>query len=249
MSIALSTLLYAGFRVAGVTDRPGRTPSLDQYADAIAILNRMIGIWNIDRDKIFTVEVDAYTLTAGKKTYQIGPGGADFPAAARPIEIETANIIVNTTTPVVREPMALLTQPEWAAIQLQDVSGTIPGSLYNDRGNPFSTLYIYGQALAAYQLELYTWQPLQTFAATTDLVVLPPGYEEAIVWNLGIRLAAAFPTQSKIVPKADEFARESLLAIESKNAPAPTMKCDSAIIAASGHRRGGDVYAYLGNTW
>ena len=249
MSILLSSVLSASLRVAGITLAPGRTPSTDQSAEAIQILNRMIGSWDIDRDKIFTVEIDAYTLTPGKKTYQIGPGAADFGAALRPVEIESANIIVNTTNPVVREPVRLLTPLEWAAIQLQDITGTIPWALYNDEGNPFSTLYLYGQALAAYQLELFTWQQLQVFAATTDAVVLPPGYEHAIVWNLALLLAATYPAQANIRPEARDIAWDALNAIQAKNAPAPPMKVDAAITRADGGRRGGDYYAYLGNDW
>lgn len=242
--VALSTLLYAAFRIAGITDRPGRTPSADQFADAIPTLNRMLGLWNIDQLLILGISINAYTLTAGKKTYQIGPGGADFPAAARPIEIDRANIIVNTTTPVVREPVCLLTPRQWAAIAVQDIPGTIPWSLYNDGGTPFATLYLYGQALTTYQLELFTWQPIPSFAALTDQVILPPGYEEAIVWNLAIRLAAMFPTQQKIIAKADIFARDALTAIESFNSLPTTMRCDEAIVRAGGRGRGFDYYGY-----
>ena len=252
MSVELSTLLYAAFRIAGITDRPGRTPSTDQIGDAIPTLNRLLGSWDIDRSKIFTIEIDAYDLVPGQKTYQIGPGGADFPAALRPTEIENANIIVNTTSPVVREPVHLLTSREWAAIQLQDISGTIPWALYNDyamAGSGYSTLYLYGQALATYQLELFTWQQLQKFVSPSDSVLFPNGYEHAIVWNLALLIAASFPTQAKIMPEARVVAWDALNAIQGKNATAPTMKVDPAIVNAGGGRRGGDYKADLGNDW
>lgn len=240
----LQTLLYAAFRIAGVTDRPGRTPSIDQFGDAIPTLNRMLGLWSIDPLRITGIVINAYPLVPGQKTYQIGPGGADFPAAARPIEIQSANVIVNTTTPVVREEIRLITPQQWAAISVQDIPGTIPWALYNDAGTPYSTLYLYGQALTTYQLELFTWQAIPSFAAVTDIVVLPPGYEEAIVWNLAIRLAAVFPTQQQMNPRAEIFARDALSAIESFNSLPTTMKCDPAIVRAGGGRAF-DYYAYL----
>jgi hypothetical protein len=243
--VQLSTLLYAAFRIAGITDRPGRTPSTDQINDAIPTLNRMIGLWNIDRLIIFGAAIDAYTLVPGQKIYQIGPGAADFPNAVRPTKISRANIIYNTVSPVVREPVRLLSDTEWAEVQLQDIPGTIPWALYLDDGVPFSTFYLYGQALAAYQLELYTWKQMSTFAAATDQAILPSGYEEAIVWNLAIRIAAMFPTQQKIIAKADEFARQALAAIERINAVKPVMRCDPAITHASGNRARSDYYAYL----
>ncbi len=248
MAIALSTLLYGAFRVAGITDRPGRTPSTEQYADAIAILNRMIGSWNVDRLKIYSLNISAYNLTAGKKSYQIGPGATDF-NTMRPVTIESANIIVNTTTPVVRFPCELLSDAQWAAIQVQDIPGTIPWALYSDGGNPIATLYLYGQPLTTYQLELYTWQAIPTFAAITDSVVLPPGYEEAIVYNLAVRIAVSFPTQAQISPEAGQIARDALMAIESINAPTPIMKCDGAVLGVGRRRRTGNIYGYLGNNF
>jgi hypothetical protein len=59
-------------------------------------------------------------------------------------------------------------------------------------------------------------------------VVLPLGYEEAIVCNLAVKLAKHFRTQTTITPEMISDAARSLAFIESRNAQAPKLKNDAA---------------------
>lgn len=247
--VALSTLLYSAFRIAGVTDRPGRTPSNEQFADAIPMTNRMLGSWQCDRLKIYDQSIDSYPLVSNQKVYTLG-NGAVTPtnlSTLRPEMITQANIVVNNVSPYVRFQLNLLTDQQNAAICVQDIPGTIPWALYNDGGYPYCTLSLYGQPLTTYLLETYTWEALPSFTATTDMVILPPGYENAITLNLGVLIAASFPTQSHMSPLTPQLAREALAAIKSVNAPSPIMACDGAIVAVGQRRGRNNYYGYLGN--
>jgi hypothetical protein len=214
-----SGLLYPALRKAAITLGPQRTPSPAQFQDAIDELARLTGSLNCDRLFIYSLDILALPLTAGKKTYTIGqdPTGvmtADW-NAPRPQGITEANVISNE----IRYPVAVLTPQTWAAITLQDVAGTIPEAIYNDRAYPLSTIYVYGQAMANTTLELYAWHQIPTFTALTDVVLLPPGYEDALVLNLAVRLAPHF---QRIIPDdVRQQARESLMRLESLNAPQP----------------------------
>jgi hypothetical protein len=215
-------ILYPALRKAGITLGPQRTPSLAQYQDAIEELNRLVGSLSCDRLFIYTRTNALFPLT-GASSYTIGASAdpnivPDFDGP-RPQFIESANIVSGDATFVIRYPMAILTDLQWAKIGLLPLPGSIPQSLYNDRGYPLSTLYLWGAPMPGYWLELFSWQLVPQFVSPDDQVLLPPGYEDAVVLNLAVRMAPHF--QRQVPPDVREDARKALMRIESINAPQP----------------------------
>jgi hypothetical protein len=216
-----SGLLYPALRKAAVTLGPQRTPSAAQFQDAIEELNRLTGSLNCDRLNIYSNQRQEFPLEAGRKTYTVGqdPTGqsiADFDVP-RPQGIEAANIL--SGSPELRYAVAPLTVLQWPQIRMQDMGMTIPEALYNDRGYPLSTLYLYGQPMAGCRLELFSWVLIPAFDTVSDVVLLPPGYEDALVLNLAVRLAPHF--QRVLDQNVREDARIALMRLESINAPQP----------------------------
>jgi hypothetical protein len=227
-------ILYPALRKAGITLGPQRTPSPAQYQDAIEELNRLVGSLSCDRLFIYSKFDLIFPLT-DSKTYTIGASAdpniaADFDAP-RPEAIEAANIIMANGQAPLRYPLAIVTDLQWSKIRLQDIPNTIPEVLYNDRGYPLSTLFLWGQPMPGCSLELFYWQLVPQFLTPDDQVLLPPGYEDALVLNLAIRLAPHF--QRVIPPEVREDARLSLMRLESINAPRPVADT-SALCSGSG---------------
>src|SRR5215510_4221384 len=191
-------LLYPALRKAGVTIGPQRKPSPAQFQDCIDELNRLIGSLNCDRLFIYSLDVQQYPLTAGKTSYTIGqdPSGvqiADWDAP-RPQMITMANIV--GTGGQTRDPVSVLTPEEWSKIR-QPGTGAVRG-IYNDRAAPLSRIYLNGTPGAGSSLELYTWHSVPRASSLTDAVILPDGYEDALVLNLSCRLAPQF--QKRVDP-------------------------------------------------
>lgn len=215
-------MLYPALRKAGVTLGPSRTPSPAQFQDAIDELNRLAGSLNCDRLFIYSTETNAYPLDPVKASYTIGQSPdpsaiADF-AASRPQLIQSANIIYGPQ-PVLRYPLALATDLQWAKIRLQTISNTIPEVLYNDRAAPVSTLYLWGQPATGQSLELFTWTQVPLFLTINDAVLLPMQYVDAFVLNLAVRLAPHF--QRAVDQDVRNDAQKALMRLESINAPQP----------------------------
>jgi len=218
-------IIYAALRKAGVTLGPQRTPSPAQQEDGLEELGRLVGSLNCDRLFIFTIQILTLTLTAGKKVYTIGidPQGlvqADFPYT-RPQAIDQANVILTYNNPPIRLPVSVLTPQQWSSITLQDIPNMIPQACYIDQNWPIANLYVWGQPWQAMDLELYVWSYVQTFFQTTDVLVLPPGYNDALTLNLACRLAPHF--QRIVDPDLRGQAREALMRVESLNAPRPIL--------------------------
>lgn len=225
--IQVNDLIYAALRKAAITLGPQRTASPAQSQDALDELRRLTGSLNCDRLFIFTRTNYIFPLT-GQKTYTIGqdPSGnsptADFDVP-RPQLIEEANVIIFPGNS--RRPLFLATEQQWSKIRVQDIPNAVPEVLYNDRAYPISTLYLWGQPMNGYQLELFVWSPVPTYTSLGDMVILPTQYEDALVLNLAVRLVTHFPlnpsTPRQVDPNLYQQARESLMRLESINAPQP----------------------------
>ena len=71
----------------------------------------------------------------------------------------------------------------------------------------------------------------------SDVVVIPSGYEDALVLNLAVRLAPHF--QKEVHPDVRQQARESLMRLESLNAPQPIASLDNWGSCGCGDAYGG----------
>jgi hypothetical protein len=203
---------------------PGQGPNTDDSADALFVLNAMVEAWNIDRTAIYTIRRDVYNLTGGQQVYTIGPGG-DF-NVARPLQIENAGLII---TDGVEYPMALMDSDGWARINVKNVGSNFPEGLYNDKAFPISNLSLWPMPQTGFQLALYTWSVLAQFSAVSDEVVFPPGYADALRYNLAVRLGIEWgrPARAEVL----DLARTSLARIKRKNLPRPLLGMDPALVS------------------
>lgn len=230
----LSDLAYAALRVANVIHRARRNPPIEIQNDCLEIFNRMVGTWSNVTLNIFEELISSITLTAGQQTNTIGPGG-NF-NQARPIRILHANLIISPGPPATRRPIKPLSPEEWAAKRVQAVNGP-PLHVYDDYASPLSTLYWWPIPDQNYAAELFTPNQIPTATALSNLIQLPPGYEEAIVHNLALRIAAQFPEQAAVNADARRIARESLDAIQSRNTRSPRQVNDAWRLGRGGRGR------------
>lgn len=243
IGVPLSSILGRAYRIAGITKWVGTTPQADWFTEAIAECNAMLGTLNNCRLNIFTLAIDAFPIGGGKKAFTIGPG-ADFDMPY-PTEIDKGVIVLSATTAgaVRMPPMHQMTDEEWANVGLQDVPNGVPLAFWFDHaydpGTGWGTVNLWTQTTQAYLVEWWTWQSIPTFAAPTDLVALPGGYEDWLVYNLAERLAALNPHQAKMSADAYRIARTTRAAIQHINSPDPKhMISDSAGVGeASGTGR------------
>ena len=261
VGVTLASIVQRAYRIAGITKWVGTTPQDDWFAEAIAEMNAMIGGLNCSRMNIFTITTRSFPISGGTKIFNIGPGavpttvgGVNYGAfdMPRPQQI-TAGVIIlaNSSPPVRMPPMYPMNDAEWSYITLQDIPNGIPLAFYYDgsfdRSTGWSKVYLWPQTSYAYAVEWYFWEAIPTFAAKTDQVALPPGYEDLLVYCLAERLYNLNPLQSKMTAEAHRQARMSLATIQSYNAPEPKPYWNDA--ADVGKSRGSGHFDYrIGTT-
>lgn len=223
--MTVQELIYDALRLIGALN-VGEGPSSAEHSEDLRALNNMLDTWNTERLNVFRVVRTAYTLATSKEIYTMGTGG-DI-NAARPVKIELAGVMIDD----IEQPLSVIGQQAYADIRLKTLSGSIPEGLYDDRAFPSTNLHLWPIPPAGTVIVLYTWQALSSFAALSDTVSLPPGYTEAITYNLALRLAPRY-RDSLVSPYVMETAREAKANIKRLNAQTPILRCEPVIAERS----------------
>jgi hypothetical protein len=129
--------------------------------------------------------------------------------------------------------VTIINNQEWASISQKSTRSSFPTKLYVEGSYPLATLSLWPVPSEVNNLILYTKKPLAQFASVNDVVSLPPGYEDAIVNNLAVRLAPEFG--KPLDPLIMAFADKSLASIKRKNIKPVYMKSDTSGMASGGH--------------
>lgn len=209
-------------------------PTPDESADVLARLQDLGDSWAAERLSIFQVVRTLFPLVSGQQTYSIGPGG-NFDIA-RPVWIQDAGIISNNNPSQPLElPMTILSDDDWASLSIKNVATSLSWYLYYDyafnasgRGN-VSVWPI--PNVSTLQVALYVPTPVLTFPSLGTTITFPPGYAEAIRYNLAVRLCPEWGRP--LDPVVAQMAVETYARIERANKRLQRLGVDPALYAAS----------------
>lgn len=217
-----STMIVHALQMIGEKEISATLSSAEEMS-YLAKLNMMMESWSIDRLMIYQIIQESFALTTSTGTYTIGSGGAFN--TTRPIKITNAFVRSGTTD----YQLKIIPVDSYNMIPQKTVDGSYPTELYYDTGfaSSLATIYLYPEPSAGLTLYIDSWKQLQTFALISTTVVLPPGYELAIISNLAIFLSAGFRS---VQPEVIKIARDSLAAIQRLNAPVLIARLDPGLI-------------------
>lgn len=231
-----SDLIRSSLRLIGQLG-PGRAPNGSEITDALFILNSMLEAWSIEHLMVYTVERAAYPLT-GAGSYTIGPNGVfNVP---RPVRIETA--AYTYAGGPYEYPVEVMTDQRFQ--QGGGPTGLGDVGIYYDNKFPLATIYIRPPNTQATSLALYTWQQLRQVTDECKTVAFPPGYADAIRYNLAVRCC---PEWGKM-PRADvaDMAIQSKANIKSFNMQPVVMDASDGGALACGCGCGSGYNIYTG---
>lgn len=219
-------LITASLRLIGAV-APGESVAASEATDGFAALNRMISSWSTESLLIYAKVRRVHTLTTGDQQYTVGPTGADF-TAPRPLKVEEALIRDESQTPAIESPVRIVSLAEWTEILLKEFGNSTPTDVYFEGTYPSETLNLYPKPSANLKLVLWSHEPLTEIATLDTTIALPPGYEEALIYNLSIRLA---PEYGKMVPDpVVAVANESKASLKRMNHRPRYLRADEALL-------------------
>jgi len=177
--------------------------------DALATLNQMVDAWGTEKLTIPFVARDVYDVVADQQTYTIGRDSADLDADRPPMGLEGAGLLLNASTPAVEISRHVMTDDEYQALTIKDLSSTLFTDVYYNATYPNGTIFLWPNPnTAVNSLVLYTSRPVAQFANLTNQYILPNAYVAALRFNLAIDLAPEWaPKGSGIDPVIVQQAR------------------------------------------
>jgi len=228
----VQTLVNRSFRLLGVI-ASGETPAAAESSDALTALNAMLDSWRNDKLLVYANKDIAVTLINGTATYTIGETGGTVDTS--PVDVES--IYVRQSN--VDYPLKPITDENYQNKAAKSVTADIPSEYLFTHTHPNATITLYPVPTVANTMYVRVRTPLAALALT-DTFALPPGYEDAIVYNLALRLYPEFPTL-QINPTVVKIAQDSLASVKRINAR-PFIAV-TQLAGLLGSRRTHDIYA------
>jgi len=160
-------------------------PTAAQVDDALKQVNRMLYSWSSQRNGIYAITTESFDLSSGVADYTYGSGG-DFDAV-RPIQILDCWYRDNGSDYTVLE----TTHHNFARITDKSLQGSPDVFLLKDE-YPKAQVTFYPVPDDSYGIHFHVWKPLNQYTNSANDLNLPPEYEEAVEWNLALRLAPRY---------------------------------------------------------
>ena len=176
-------LIKAAYANLGIVEA-GNDLSPELYEQGRQSLNAMLGAWSKKRLVINGIVSESFPLVVGQSVYTIGVGGnfnTAWPFSILAAYIRDANGIDYSVNIITRE--------QYNSISVKSVDGR-PEYLFYDPQHPIGVIrFFYVPDDNTDTIYLDCQKVITSFASIDDAITLPPEYEEAIEYNLSMRLS------------------------------------------------------------
>lgn len=237
MSTTVQTIVTQAFFDLGAT-ASGAAPSDAESADGLLRLNQMLASWSAEGDTVFNQVMQSFNLTAGTSSYTLGASGTfattgglrphkvtswratfgdmmkggpvlaldEFGAAASAYQAQLAELAIKAALEGLVSTVA------------SPLSVPIPSLVGADTAYPLINIRVAPvPSNAGGAIELAYWTGITAFSSLNDTVTLPPEFEDALHFNLAVRLSPQYSRASGLDPALAANAQNTKAAIVQQN--------------------------------
>lgn len=205
MSETAQTLIKSALRVIGAL-ATGETPTNDELNDGLQAMQFMFRHWSAKNIRLYYITKTTHTL--GSSTYYTIGSGGDMDET-RPVSIRGGYVTDSNSFDHV---LTIIDERRYNSLSLKSLTGT-PEYLWYSPEYPLGKIYLW--PIGGGTLNLDCLKPLSEPTLITSSISFPPEYDEAIKYNLAIRLA---PEYGKAVSQeVKELAISNMRDIEDRN--------------------------------
>lgn len=230
MSTATTIINDALLEIGVLADN--ETPTSTMSQGGLRALNRLMNLWSNNQAFAYVASTVSKALT-GQASFTVGPTGDVI--TDRPISVDTAFVIRDGIT----YPVEVTDNQKWDTISYKAATGANTSIVYYAAEVPNGIVNVWPLATGC-TLNLRVTNLVDSFPDLVTDVVMPPGYEEALIKNLAVNLAPSY--KATVSPLTMTAAKTSLATVQKTNTVIPTLSIDSSLMGY----RGGSLPAFLG---
>lgn len=201
----------------------GESLSPSEAQIALRIMNDLIDEWSTRTPFSPFVSRERFAMITDKGApedpYTIGIGGdLDTQRPQTQNNIVQANLILTTTTPEVRVPLAIMSDQIYDGASVPGTGSVQPTALYYNPtyDNDLGSLFLYPVPTVNYnELELFLQKSVSEFANLTTSYYLPSGLRRALKFNVALEAQTSF--SRVLAASAVRSAQSSLSAFRRAN--------------------------------
>lgn len=184
MSLRKINALSMGEGLLAVQEIPG-----SQYSDMLITLQVMLRSWSQSKINVYSSKRESVSLIPSQSLYTWGVGGNIN--SERPHKILSAFVRDVNGSDV---PVEIISENQYNSIAVKSSTGR-PCYLFFQPEYPLVNVYLYPTPDISETLWISSLKPFteaSSFSSVSDNIAFPTNYEEAIIYNLAIRLAPDF---------------------------------------------------------
>lgn len=240
MSTTAATIIAGALGLIGKVD-PEETPGAAMMADGFRRLNLMMGSWSTQGLTIPVTTRQVFPLVAGKggpsNPYTMGPNG-NF-NTTRPQALTYAALILGASLPsIVEVPLSPYTEDGYNALPIKELQNAQPtGIYYSDTfAGGLGTVQLWPVPNTTLNTLALTWkQQLGLFTSLTASYDLPEGGDEAVEYQLALRLTRVYSVPLGVLEELKQIAGPSFDAFQRSNVEIVDLSNDFAVNARSAY--------------
>lgn len=216
---------------------PGESLSAPLGAIGLERFKNQLDSWQADRLSLAVQARVMFTLPSGTSSVTIGTGGSVVTTPATttaPMWLDTVNYINPGSDPEQEVPVGIMDRDTYAGLTIKELGSALPLQCFYQRSNTtaLGTLFVWPQVTQNVEMVLYSPQGVGVPTTLDSVVVGPPGYAEAFLYELALRLCR--PTGTAIPEWLPEQAASAMRTMKRPNVIPGRLGVDPATTMTTG---------------
>lgn len=213
----------------------GEDMTATQGARALLRAQNMIDGWQAKR-LLNPVQLrTVFVLTSGTSTVTLGPTGGTV-TMPRPVWIDAVNYLIPASSPAVESPIAIMGRDQYNALSIKALTSALPTQCFYQTSldTVLGSLFFWPQVTQNVSIALYTPQPIGVPTTLASILTGPPGWQEAFMYQLAIRLVNPFGLDVANFPLLPGLAKSALDTIQMVTVMPGSLGVDAALVPIGG---------------
>ena len=213
--------------------QPGEDPDSAQMNQGLRSTQRMLDAWGVDRLTFAKQLRTTFTLTSGTSTVTLGASGADV-TMARPLSLNRLSYVVPSSSPAVEVPIGQMDEDSYAVLSMKSMTSGYPLQAFYQQSmtTAHGSLFFWPTVSQNVTIALYTPEAVGVPASLNTVLIGPPGYADAFMYQLALRLCTPFGVT--IPPLLPEMAARAMRTMQRPNVRPAQLSVDPAVTGWGG---------------